>query len=838
MDTQLQRRAHEVLEEALERVGEERSSFLSEACAGAPEVRREVDSLLAVDSRLAARLDGRALEEEAQAPNLEPGERIGPYQIVEKIGGGGMGEVYRARRADQEYQREAAIKIIKPGLETAPLLERFRSERQILASLEHPNIARLHEGGTTEAGRPYFVMEFVDGAPIDSFCDRHHLSVRKRLRLFLKVGAAVHFAHQKLVVHRDLKPSNILVSPDGEPKLLDFGISKVLNPSSRLAQTVTALENRALTPEYASPEQILGDPVTTASDVYSLGVLLYELLIGKRPSRWDDERRSSLEIQRAIYTLAPPRPSGAVLGGAEGERISQKRKTTPNRLRRQLRGDLDTIVLKALCKEPEQRYASIQELLEDLRRYLDGLPIRARRGTLRYRLGILLKRHWRGITFLTFLICGLTWVAIDRSILQRETLRERDRAQRVSDFLVEIFSVSSPNESQGNAISAREVLDRGALRIRTELDDAPLVRATLMETMQQVYRNLGLLEDAAEFAEEALALRREELGAGHLDVATSLGSVASLLIVLDRDLDRAWELETEALRIRRLHLKPDSPLIAQALNDLGLIARQRGDLEKGEQLLKEALALDPAKHGQEIEKLATINNLASLLQDQGRYQEAESYFRQALEAKRRLLGPNHPSLGRAANNLALLLMEQQQYDEAEPLLEEALAVSRKCFGEEHLFVAFTLANVGRLHLGRLELDRAEEAYRESVSIRRKVVESSSPHVARGLKHLAEVQLLRGDPMGAEASIRETLEILRQNFSEEHWRIIDAEGVHGAILAARLRFEEAEPLLLHSYEMVLDLRGENAVETHKARRRLRDLYLQQGKDEKADLYQDS
>ncbi|MCB1032478.1 MAG: serine/threonine protein kinase, partial [Acidobacteria bacterium] len=706
---------------------------------------------------------------------------------------------------------------------------------QILANLEHPNIARLHEGGTTEDDQPYFVLEYVEGVAIDRFCDQRGFSVRQRIELFLKVGEAVQFAHRNLVVHRDLKPSNILVTEGGEPKLLDFGISKVLDPVTRTADTMTWMAPRALTPEYASPEQALGKPVTTASDVYSLGILLFELLSGSRPYRWTEGLRTEEDIQRVICTQTPPRPSSMVKEGSAGEEISRARRTSPSRLRRQLQGDLDTIILMAIRKEPERRYTSVEQLLEDLRRHLDGVPVRAHRSTFGYRAGKLLKRRKKELAALSAAGLLLVGVAVDRSILQQDAVRERDRAQRVSEFLVEIFQVSDPGEARGNTVTAREILDRGATRIGAELEDAPQLRATLMMTISKVYQNLGLLEEATGLAEEALALRRQELGDRHLEVAESLSAVADLLFLQDRDPERAKSLRERVLSIREELLKPGDPLISETLNDLALVLRQQGRLDESEALLRRALSYRPARKGEENLELQIVNNLATLLQDQGRYEEAEPLFRQALEAKRRLLGEDHPSVARALNNLALLLLHRKAFDEAEEMLGEALAVARKCFGDEHLFVALTLSNLGTLYRDRRELDRAEAAFRESLAIRRKVLEPDSPYIARALKHLAELQLLRGQPSAAEDSIRESLAILRKTQPENHWRISDANGVLGSVLAAQGRYAEAEPLLLTGLASTRDLRGDKAVETIEARERLVSLYLQSGDLARAERY---
>ncbi|HEY9231040.1 MAG TPA: serine/threonine-protein kinase, partial [Blastocatellia bacterium] len=532
------RQAKALLEEALAHDPAARAAWLAEACKGDAPLRQEVESLIASyeedrDFMEAPAVAAPSLAGAAPAPE---GRMVGPYRLIREIGHGGMGTVFMAARADDQYRKRVAIKLVRRGMDSEQILARFRSERQILASLDHPNIARLLDGGTTDDGLPYFVMEYIEGQSIDRFCDEHKLTTVERLRLFRTACSAVHFAHQNLVVHRDLKPSNILVTPDGTPKLLDFGIAKLLKPEL-YAQTLTptATSLRPMTPDYASPEQVKGTPITTASDVYSLGVLLYELLSGHRP--YQIKSYTPVEIEKVICEQEPERPSAAIgrtvtTQSADGtltpETVSRPREGQPERLRRKLKGDLDNIILMALRKEAQRRYSSVEQFSEDLRRHLEGLPVIARKDTFAYRAGKFVSRNKvaASVALAFVLLLAVSLVIIVRQSVR--AARERDKAQQVAQFLAEIFKVSDPGESRGASVTAREILDKGAERIDRELSGQPEVQATLMATIGQVYESLGLYDDAARMLETALNTRLALFGREHPDVAESMLSLAIL----------------------------------------------------------------------------------------------------------------------------------------------------------------------------------------------------------------------------------------------------------------------------------------------------------------------
>jgi serine/threonine-protein kinase len=799
-----------VLEGALERPPEERAPFMAAACDGDGELRAEVESLLEFEAEsetfIEQPLFGRFTEE-----GLAEGQRVGPYQVVREIGRGGMGAVYLAVRADEEFDHRVALKLVGQGT-AKEIVRRFRAERQILAHLDHPNIAKLFDGGTTEDGRPYFVMEYVEGRPIDEACQG--LPLRQRLAMFREVCAAVHFAHQNLVVHRDLKPGNILVTADGAPKLLDFGIAKLLDPGHG-DPGMSELGLRPMTLFYASPEQVRQETITTASDVYGLGVLLHVLLAGRSP--YEAEGRMALE--RAIVEGKTVRPSAAATSPAEARRLA---------------GDLDTIVLRAMHPEPGRRYASAEQLAADIQRYLDGLPVLARKDTPGYRMGKLIRRHKLGSTAAAAGLLLVLGFSVTVTILLQRAERERDRAAAVSGFLEDLFTIPDPGRSRGETVTAREVLDRGRKQIAGNLEEAPETRAALMETMGRVYRRLGLLEPARELLTESLRVRQETLGKDNLDVASSLQNLALVLRQLKRD-QQAEPLLAEAMAIRRRQGNTESPEYASGINDLAALLEAKGEYGAAEDLYEEALALKKRLQGPENESVALgLNNLARVRHARGDLAAAEPLYREALAMRRRLLVEPHPDVATSLNNLASLLEDRGDLTEAERLYREALAMRRKVFGDRHLKVAQSLNNLAFTLVIEGHPDAAEPLAREALSIADELLPKG--HSTRGafLRNLATTLVAQGKGKEAEPLAREALAIFRAPGSIP-WRAPDAESVLGSCLAAQGRFAEAEPLLLGSYPILKADRGDGARYAPAALQRIVGLYTAWGRPERAAAY---
>jgi tetratricopeptide (TPR) repeat protein len=799
-------------------------------------------------------MDEETLRDSEADPWTDPGaipralERpVGPYKLLRELGRGGMGVVYLAARADAEYQKRVAIKVIRLGMDESEVVRYFRRERQILASLDHPHIARLLDGGTTEDGLPYLVMEYIEGLPVDEYCDGRRLPIAERLKIFEQVCSAVAFAHRNLIVHRDLKPSNILVTPDGVPMLLDFGIAKLLNPGlAGEAPTATAF---ALTPEYASPEQARGEPVTTASDVYSLGVILYELLAGHRPYRL--KTRRYLEVLKAVCEEEPEKPSTAVSRieeASEGSAtarimpaaVGRARDVTPEKLRRRLSGDLDNIVLMALRKEPLRRYGSVEALAEDVRRYLDGLPVTAGKGTAAYRAGKYVRRHALGVAaaagFVLLLAGFAVTMAIQSARLARErdhAAQERDKAEKVSTFLVDLFKVSDPSEAKGNSVTAREILDKGAARIRGDLKDKPEVQATLMHTMGNVYESLGLYDKAAGLLRDALEIRRRALGNEHPDVARTMNLLASVLY--DKgDYAGAEALFRQTLALQRRLLGNDHPDVAKTMNNLAGILGSKGDFAGAEALFRETLALQRRRLGNEHPLVAiTMNNLASVLDDKGDYAGAEALYRETLALERRLLGNAHPDVAQTMNYLAVVLEDEGDYAGAEALYRETLALRRKLLGNEHPDVAGTMNGLASVLEDKGDYAGAEALYRETLALRRKLLGKEHPDVAGTMNDLAVVLEDRGDDAGAEALFRETLALRRKLFGNEHPDVAGTMYGLAAVREDKGDYAGAEALYRETLALRRKLLGKQHPDAARSLRGLGEVLTEEGQAQPAE-----
>ena len=644
----------------------EREAFVEKACAGDVVLLNELRSLLEADE---------LAEQEAflQQPPLPPdqipgagdsmrGKQIGPYTVLRRLGRGGMGDVFLAQQ-ERPFKRRVALKVIRQGMDTEEVLLRFKMERQILASLNHPNIARLLDGGVTEEDLPYFAMEYVDGLSITEYCDKNRLTIEERLRLFQTVCSAVQYAHQNLVLHRDLKPSNILVNEKDNVKLLDFGIAKMLNPSmSPMAMPVTRTELRVMTPEYASPEQVRGETLTTTSDIYALGVILYELLTGHRPYRI--EKKSSLEMAEIVCNTDVERPSTRVSKSEtitfnDGhtqtltpEDVSSMRSVTVERLRRRLRGDLDNIVLMALRKEPSRRYASVEQLSQDITRYLEGRPVEARPATVGYRVRKFVIRHRAAVIATTLVLASLLaglqaalWQADvartearEAEIARQQTEDALQQSEEVTDFLMGLFSANDPAQALGQEITARQLLERGKANA-DELAEQPAVQARMKSVIGRVYQSLGQYEEAQPLLEEALQIRKSHFGEVHKDVSSSLDNLARLHREWG-NYETAEGLYREAIAVDEQLYASDQPGIAQTKNNLAILLRRMGRRDEAEVLYRDALAVFRAHYGDNEDVAQTLNNLAVLVHDTD-HEAADSLYRQALDLQIRLHGEVH-----------------------------------------------------------------------------------------------------------------------------------------------------------------------------------------------------
>ena len=818
MDAERRARADAVFTEALDLEASAREACVRERCGEDHELADLVLRLLAdAESDDDAFLSpGRLLEgplwQRASAAlesgGIGPGSSVGAWTVVRELGAGGMATVYLVRRREAEFSQQAALKLIKRGIDTDEVAHRFRQERQILASLDHPNVARLLDGGVSEDGRPYFVMEYVDGPPVDRWCEEQRATIEKRLALFLDVARAVEQAHRRLVVHRDLKPGNVLVDPRGDVKLLDFGIAKLLDPLAAAEAPATRTAVRVMTPEYASPEQVRGEPVTTASDVYQLGLLLYELLTRRRAHQV--EGGSLTDIERVVCRQIPV-PPGAIVG--------------------KLRGDLDTIVMKALAKEPDARYASVTALIEDVTRHLEGLPVKARRPTVAYRVHRFVRRHALAVAaaavVLVSLVAGLSATLWQARVAARErdnARREAATAGRVSEFLIETFEIADPGEARGNTVTAREVLDSGTRRIGL-LDDEPEIQSTMKDVMGRVYQSLGLYDpahtlltesltmrraasstpdprvadsldhvgmlwiakgkydEAEKSLHEGLAMRRALFGESHGSVADSLQHLAQLEHLRDH-LEEAGKLLDQALAIRR-SADPRDPEIAVLLADQGRLWLQRGNAEQANALLLQAMDIQrPAGNGVALAK--TLNSLGMASQNLEKVDDAGRYYDEALAIRTKALGPTHPDTSLTRGNLAALYYQQSDFARAAPIFRETVELQRKALGDDHPSVATSRNNLAVVLMMMGDYGGAEPEYREALRIRLKAYGDGHRAVAATRYHLGRLLRDKGQPKDAEESMRHALSQLAATDMNRIGCLVDL----GEMLLAQGRLDEA------------------------------------------------
>jgi non-specific serine/threonine protein kinase/serine/threonine-protein kinase len=710
-------------------------------------------------------------------------EFVGSFRILELLGTGGMGEVYLAEQ-ESPLKRQVALKIIKAGMDTREVIARFETERQALALMNHPNVARMFEAGTTESGRPYFVMEHVPGSPITTFCDEHKLDLRARLELFVPVCRAIQHAHQKGVIHRDIKPSNVLVTMEDDrpvPKVIDFGVAKATGRSLTEKTLFTAQGQLLGTPAYMSPEQaqMTGQDVDTTSDVYSLGVLLYEMLAGSPPFDAQELRQAGIaEINRIIRDVEPPRPSTKISTHGEAtEDLAARRRVGPGKWRKMLAGELDWITMRAMAKEPERRYQAASELSSDIERYLGGEPVLARKPSSAYQLKKLISRNKARSLLVFALVAVLVGSSVMVNLQARRIARERDRANqeaetagRVSTFLVDLFQVADPEENLGNTITAREILDEGVDRIEGELTDQPEIRAKLLQTMGNVYVSLALYEPARELLEEALETQEEYEGVGSL---STVGYLNSLGLVLREKGDFAG---AEALFVRAVRIAEDSPEfpreeLATLLNSLATVQRDLGDYESATVAFERSLAIKKDELGPNHPDVgASLANWGAALYSAGDLSGARLKLEEALEIREAVLSPDHPDLAASRMNLGLVLSDLGEYEAARPQLERALVIYEKAYGSDHPDVANVLVNLGTLFFNSGDFDSAGPLFERALRIREETLGPDHPEVAVALANVGNIHLMSGDPESALSCYERALSITEASYGAAHVQV--------------------------------------------------------------------
>jgi len=737
--------------------------------------------------------------------------QIGPYRILRTLGEGGMGVVYEARQIEP-VQRRVALKIIKLGMDTKQVVARFEAERQALAVMDHPFIAKVLDAGVTETGRPYFVMELVNGVPLTEYCDAQKLATDQRLELFIQVCAAVQHAHHKGVIHRDLKPSNVLVSlQDGKPvpRVIDFGIAKAVGQDFTDRTLVTQLGQMVGTPEYMSPEQaeMSGIDVDTRTDIYSLGVMLYELLVGALP--FDLRGVSDIARQTTIRERNAPTPSARLttLSGEQQETVARYRHTDPGTLKTALKGDLDWVVMRCLEKDRTRRYETVNALAMELGRHLDDQPVLARPPSTKYRLQKFVRRNRTAVIAACVAGLAISGGAVAATIGMVKARRAETRAEResatakqVSEFLEDLFEVSDPNEALGNTITARELLDRGAARIEDELSGQPLVQARMMASMGEVFRKLGLYDSSLPLLERALALRERELGSDDLEVAASLHQLATLHRYRG-EYDAAEELYKRALAIRERRLGPNDLDMATSIGGLAGLYLRRERYAEAEPLLRRELAIrETAPGSDELDMATTLSDLGVLYWGQGEYAAAEPFFERSVEIRESKLGPDDPTVASAYNNLGALYWSQGKYQEAEGVYEKARRIFEKTLGPEHPRVAGILNNLAETAWALKRYDEADSFFTRSLAIKERTLATDHPSVAIGLNGLANLRRDQGRFAEAESLYRRALDIRERVFGPDGGPV--AETLEGmADLLRRVdRTDEADRLAARALDI--------------------------------------
>ncbi len=729
----------------------------------------------------------------------DEGSTIGPYHLLQMVGQGGMGEVWVAEQK-HPVRRRVAVKLIKAGMDTREVIARFESERQALALMDHPHIAKVFDAGATPQGRSYFVMEYVTGVPITEYCDKHKLDVRHRLDLFVSVCEGVQHAHHKAIIHRDLKPSNILVTEiDGKPvpKIIDFGVAKATARSLSASTMYTQLGAIVGTPGYMSPEQAdsAGVDVDTRTDVYSLGVVLYELLAGTLPI--DFTTTPIDQFPRRLREEEAPRPS---------TRLSNAPRMNVPTLAGEVRGDLDAICLKALEKDRARRYAAPNDLAADIERYLRNEPILARPASARYRARKYIQRHRVGVLLtgiaavLMLVVAVAQTFELRRTIIERDRAnRERDRANRVADFMSGMFKVSNPSESRGNDIRAREILDKASKDIGEGLAKDPDLQAQMMQVMGSVYRSLGLYAKADSLLSHAVAIGRSRLGANNPATLRSMHELAQVRSAESR-YSEAEKLEKEVVSARRTVLGPRDRDTLESMSRLGAILNSEGRYPEAEKQHREVTGMAQAAFGPEDPlTLSAMDLLATDLDYQGKYAESEKMFRQVLELERRAKGPDNPDVLNEMNDVAASLQRQSRAREAEALYLEILEAERRVLGPEHPDTLMVMGNLGGVLVQQKRLPEAEKLFRETLELKIRKLGPENRSTLVTADDLAGALEEEGRFADAEQLVRKTLAIERRVLGPEHNDTLYTMVTLGDVLKSEKHYSEAEKVYREAFE---------------------------------------
>jgi eukaryotic-like serine/threonine-protein kinase len=829
MSTHDWQKVEEILHQAMALAPEQRPEFLDAACGSDADLRAELNSLLLVgedlsDEFLKSPLRGvleREIGEIESASALAAGQIFAQrFELVRKLGEGGMGQVWLAEQV-APVRRQVAVKLIKAGMYDEAVVQRFQSERQSLAIMDHPAIAKVFDAGTTPQGQPYLVMEYVPGLPINDYCDQHKLSIKDRLELFIHACEGVQHAHQKAIIHRDLKPSNILViEVDGKPvpRIIDFGLAKTT--AAQVSGEFTQLGQFIGTPGYMSPEQVnlSARDIDTRTDVYTLGVVLYVLLTGLQPFETKRREKPSLEEWlRQLREEEPPNPSTKVSGDKDtSSATAEARRTEPKQLISQLRGDLDWITMKALERDRTRRYGTPSELAADLKRFLNHEPVIARPASTGYRLRKYIRRHRVAMSVGAGVLLVLLVFSVVQALQLRETTRERDhakqerdranqerdRATRIAAFMSNMFKVPDPSEARGNSITAREILDRAANDIGKGLAQDPDVQSQMLHEMAGTYNNLGLYARAHELAQRALDGRLSLHGTDDPKTLESMTQLGLILHMEGHDVD-AEPLDRRALADERRVLGADDPLTLETADDLAMVLKPLGRFPEAEKLAREVVDLSGRRLGPESAlTLRAQNHLASILFYEGHAADAEKVLRPALEVERRVWGSDHPETMKALAMLAISLHHENRFAEAESLYREVLAASGRVLGTEHPSTTTAMGNLASILGDEGHSPEALKLQRQALAIFSRTLGPDHPstlmcelNLTRGLRGEGQLQ-------EAEGMQRQILATEIRAHGAEYPDTLLAESELASTLFLERRYAESEKLAREAFDIQL------------------------------------
>jgi len=829
-------RVAELVKSAVECGPEAWTGFLNEKCGTDLAMRAEIESLLREHEGASRFIETPALhlaaESLVRAGAYRAGQTIGTYEIMSLLGSGGMGEVYLAQ--DRELHRKVALKLVRRGMASDDMIHHFKREEQLLASLNHPNIAQLYGGGVSADGIPFFAMEYVEGERLDEYCNERALAIKERLQLFRKVCSAVTYAHQHLVIHRDLKPANIRVTAEGEPKLLDFGIAKLLDSENAQRSGETLTLQGVMTPEYASPEQISGGSITTASDVYSLGVVLYKLVTGQSPYRTKTNRPE--EIARAITEQEPARPSTTV-------GLSSNQQSTI-RNQKSLRGDLDNIILMALRKEPARRYASVAQFSADIQRHLHGRPVVARKDTFTYRTSKFIKRHPFRVAAAALILLSLVGGMVTTTWQAQAARHEKAKAEDVKNALVRMLNYSNPivfSPQNNGQKTVKEILDETAKRLENgEFSNQPEIKVELEQIIAECYYGQGNYALASKHTEEYLDLHRKLYGEN--DIKTLAASEQRAFMLFSEG--KLAESEKHYRKIlplmrnekRKGNIKAEN--VAHALDNFGYLRRTQGDSKEAELLFRESLALRSQMPKESLYIIGpTRSTLASTLADQGRFEEALQTAREAVAEYRLREETGTPNFSFTLTVLGGFLTEKGDYAEADTNLREAEAIQRKFLNPSSLWLGDNLRNQA---ISFYQQGRYAESLSKVTEALRIYRESFGPYYDNYPTALIINGLIlakTGQPEEGETILREAVKIRTDLLPKGHYWVALANSALGECLTIEKRYNEAEPLLLASYESLKSSQGASNPRTQIALKRLITLYEKWRRLDAASAYRD-